>query len=328
MIAGALFLRYSMLGLGRTLAAGTRQAQTEYASELLRQLVIDCGRVIQQDRQALEQAVRLQAREVERRLSLPPVGEPRLFFNADYAIPGRGPGDLQPSDRHFLTRPDGVRVPIAVSYGEQVYFAVAGVARQSVAQDMARLATMPEAYAFARRACPDLVCWQYTSLDCGFHTSYPGHGGYPPEYDPRTREWYVRARDSGDVTWLVMPEVSSRTVAQTVTMPVRRADGSFAGVTALDVPFSSMFQQLRLPQQWAAKSQAMLVTLGAAGSAQPKAEILVSRDYERHGEDWQMPLEMQYLESGQPEQLQRMLREASGSPAPVVRMGYTRRFPS
>jgi hypothetical protein len=223
---GALLHRAAMLRLGRDLAAGTREAQTRYAHELLRQTVADYGRIIQRDRGLLEQAVRLQAREVERRLASTPPARPRIFLNGDYADHARQPPDTRPSGKHFRPGPDGAAVPVPVSYAEQVYFVVAGVSPGDVAEDMARLATMPEAYRFTYRARPDLIYWQYTSLESGFHTSYPGHGGYPARYDPRQREWYTRARQRGDVTWLVMPEVSSRTVAQTVAMPVRRPDGS------------------------------------------------------------------------------------------------------
>ncbi|MFO8007400.1 MAG: SpoIIE family protein phosphatase [Candidatus Brocadiia bacterium] len=319
----AAFLhRSAMLQLGRTLAAGTRQKQTTHAADILRQTVLDYARIIQRDRSALEQAVRLQAREVERRLASPAPNRPRLYFNSDYAVPGRQPAGLHPSGRHFRVNADGQRIPIEVTYGEQVYYVVDGISRAAVAEDMARLATMPEVYAFIHRARPELMYWQYTSLESGFHSSYPGHGGYPPGYDPRTREWYTRAREQDGIAWLVMPEVSSRTVAQTVALAVHRPDDRFAGVTAIDVPFGSLFQALRLPGAWSSESEAMLVVLEAPGSKTPRAKVLVHREYQRQGEDWRMPLRMRYLEPDQPEKLRQMLSESRERGAAVARMDY------
>lgn len=318
----ALFHRSAMLQLGRTLAARTRQAQITCASDLLGQTVLDYGRIIERDRRALEQAVRHQAREVERRLASPPPERPRFYLNADYARPEGRPADLHPSDRHFRLSEDGERLPVEVSYGEQVYFVVDGVDRSEVIDDMAALATMPEVYAGIHRAYPELTYWQYTSLESGFHTSYPGHGGYPPDYDPRKREWYVRAGRQDGLTWVVMPEVSSRTVAQTVAMPVRDAEGRFAGVTAIDVPFGSLFQELRLPEDWSSEAEAMLVTLEPSETQAPRPKVLVHRDYQTQGEDWRMPLKMQHLESDQPETLRLMLRQSRRQGAAVARMGY------
>jgi sigma-B regulation protein RsbU (phosphoserine phosphatase) len=318
----AVLHRSAMLRLGRALAARTGQAQTVYAENLLRQTVLDYGAIIRRDRTALEQAVRFQAREVERRLASAPPENPRIFLNADYAPGGRHPADLRPSDSHFRTGADGQRVPVDVSYGEQVYFVVSGVPQAAVRDDMARLADMPGVYAFARQGLGDLAYWQYTSLESGFHTSYPGHGGYPAEYDPRTREWYVRTRERGKLTWLVMPEVSSRTVTQTVAMPVWRPDGTFAGVTAIDVPFGSLFRELRLPPDWSSESEAMLAVLDSGEGDLLKAQVLVHRDYQRQGQHWQAPLKMRYLESAQPDKLQKILRESGESGAAVARMDY------
>ncbi|NLW51077.1 MAG: SpoIIE family protein phosphatase [Candidatus Brocadiaceae bacterium] len=318
----ALFHRSAMLQLGHGLAGGVRKAQTGSATDLLRRTVFDYGTIIRRDRAALETAVRFQAREVERLLASPPPADARVFLNDDYADGGRPPADVRRSEQHFRTDDAGARVPIDVSYAEQVYFVVDGLSPRALADDMARLSSMPEVYAFARRSLGDLAYWQYTSLEAGFHTSYPGHGGYPADYDPRTREWYVRARDHGDLTWLVMPEVSSRTVTQTVAMPVRGPDGRFAGVTAIDVPFGSLFHALRLPAAWAAQAETMLAVLDGAGGEDGRAQVLVHRDYERQGRNWQTPLELLYLESDQPARLQDMLRTSRESGAAVARMDY------
>ena len=44
---------------------------------------------------------------------------------------------------------------------------------------------------FARHK--DLMQFGYVGLASGLHCAYPGHGGYPPDYDPRRRPWYQNA---------------------------------------------------------------------------------------------------------------------------------------
>ena len=117
---------------------------------------------------------------------------------------------------------------------DQVYVIPKGVDRRTVADDMARLSTMPEAYNRLYAFDPVTKTWLYTALAKGLHTSWPGHGGYPPEYDPRERQWYVDAmasEDEGEPTWTVLPDVSSRTIALTCSMVINGPDGKPAGVT-------------------------------------------------------------------------------------------------
>jgi len=298
LLVGSIVHRLSIESLGEHLAADARDALTQQAHRLLQNLVDDYGRILRRDKDAIEMALRFQAREVELRLAADPPAEARLYFSEDYDRREDLPPGTALSTKHFRPGANGRPAPIPVSYDEQVYFIVKGVERAAVADDLARLSTMPEVYRFASRSNADLMTWQYTSLEGGFHTSFPGHGGYPAEYDPRTREWYRRAKSEDDLTWIVMPDVSTRTVGMSVAMPVRRPGGAFAGVTAIDVPFTSIFQELHLPQQWRVGSEAMLVVRQPADEGEGAAlRIFVHRGYEEQGRDWQTPVEMRFLAS-------------------------------
>ncbi|MCH8883265.1 MAG: hypothetical protein IIA41_07180, partial [SAR324 cluster bacterium] len=59
-----------------------------------------------------------------------------------------------------------------------------------------------EAYRALYQEHAGLIYWQFTGLENGVYTSYPGHGGYPPEFDHRVRDWYVEAKQSGGLTWI------------------------------------------------------------------------------------------------------------------------------
>jgi sigma-B regulation protein RsbU (phosphoserine phosphatase) len=114
-----------------------------------------------------------------------------------------------------------------------------------------------------------------------------------------------------------MPEVSSRTVTQVVAMPVVRPDGRFAGVTAIDVPFHSMFRELRLPAEWSGGAEAVLAVVPEGGGA---PTILVQRDYQALGSDWRAPMSLEHLVADDPAALGRLLAEASGGQAAVERI--------
>jgi len=323
LIAGGGVHSALMKRLGEHLASRSRQTLLDNARSQLKRLIDDYTRILQRDKKALEHAVQFQAREVERRLAIDVPEARRLYFSRDYDGARELPEGMRDSARHFRSGPDGERAPIPVTYREQVYFVPRGVDPDAIAADLARLATMPEAYDFTYRSNPELMYWQYTSLQSGFHTSYPGHGGYPPEYDPRTRKWYQDARDHGSVTWIVMPEVSTRTVALTVATPVRRPDGAFAGVTAIDVPLLALFEGLDLPAQWAAAVHAMLVIPDTRERSGPaRLAILAQKSYEDLGAEWKKPVEMEYLHSMDVEKLEALTAGALSGASGVRRLRY------
>ena len=323
LIVGAVLHRLGTRRLGSHLASGRREILVDTAKAHLRRLVDDYGRILHRDREILELALNIQAREVERRLAAPPSPTPRLFFCEDYDGGVNLPEGMVLSDRHRRPGPDGKEARILVTYAEQVYFLPRGVKREDVADDIARLSTMPQVYRLLNGFSPEQMYWQYTALEVGFHSSYPGHGGYPAEYDPRTRQWYLEARESGKLTWVIMPEVSTRTVAPAVAMPVYRPDGSFAGVTAIDVPLDAPLRQLRPPPQWSAGVVTMVVFPGEAGTKyEGKLAILAQKSYRIRQQDWQVRFELASLTSDDPAGLEALRRDALAGNSGVTRMPY------
>jgi len=83
------------------------------------------------------------------------------------------------------------------------------------------------------------------SLENGLHSSYPGHGGIPRGLDPREQPWYRNAVEMRNhaTSWseaYVDPE--TRQVVFAATMPLKRPNGEIAGVTALILPVSDLFE--------------------------------------------------------------------------------------
>ena len=320
---GAVLQRISMRRLGNHLAATTREILTDSASRHLRRIVDDYGRILDRDRAMLELALTVQQREVERRLASPPPPAARLFLAEDYDGGVNLPAGMAPSDKHYRPGPDGRPVPTPVTYDQQVCFVVSGVDRSAVIDDMKRLSTMPEAYRVLHRSQPEMIFRQYTGLESGLHTSYPGHGGFPPGYDPRGRQWYRAAKAAGTLTWTPPTvDASTRTVTLGLAMPVRRPDGSPAGVTGIDVPLKAIFGQVKLPEEWSG-GLAMLVVVSRPGEkGQGKPVIVAQQSYQDQGRDWETPVALQVLESDDAGDLDRMLEEVRAHRSGVRRMRY------
>ena len=234
--------------LGRHIAGQTREILTEQARHRLERIVSDFGRILHRDQVLLESAVRIQAQAVELRLGRRAPESPEVFLAGEIDANTRVPKGLARSEGHAYFDGEGNRRLMGVSYEAQAYVIAPGVDPAAVADKMARLSTMPEIYREIHLKIPHLAHWQYAALDVGVHMSYPAHGGYPADYDPRKRPWYGLAVEKGALAWLPpLADITTRKVMLTVCMPIRR-DGRIVGVAAVDVPADSAFRDLKLPE--------------------------------------------------------------------------------
>ena len=323
MVACAVIYRQSMYRLGGRMASGMKEDFAEIARRRLQRIVVDYGRIINRDQRALVRAVETQATAVEARLAKGPPPAPRILRAPDYDSAKNLPDDMALSKKHLRLGADGKQHPVSVTYSDQVYFLVRGADKQASADDMSRLSTMPKVYRRVYESNPSLMYWQYTSLESGFHTSYPGHGGYPDDYDPRKREWYIGAKTTGELHWYLMPDASTRTSTLCAAMPVRKPDGSFAGVTAIDVPLIAVLDLLTLPEAWRPNAETMLVYPGPAEEGlQDKLLILVQKSYQQHKKDWKESLELQILKSSDGDELAALTADIDAGRSGVRRMKY------
>lgn len=325
LIAVTVFNSFSMRQLGTNLAENSRSLLTKNAKELLIQLASDYARNLNKNQKALKMSVNFQARELEQRLAQKAPEHLRLFFSSDYDPDNKPPPGLHHSDKymHFNKATDEYG-PLPVTYQEQVYFLPQNISRKSVAPDLARLASMPEAYSFIQQFYPDLLYWQYTALESGVYTCYPGHGGYPSGYDPRKQTWYKQTKKNNELSWFVLPEISTQTVTRVVAKPVYRPDGSFAGVTAIDIPFLSIFKELQLPESWSRQAETMLVMWAKNNESLKKGlDILVHESYQFYGDYWlQQPVRLHRLISDNAQEFKAFLQEVKSGKTGVREMQY------
>jgi sigma-B regulation protein RsbU (phosphoserine phosphatase) len=107
----------------------------------------------------------------------------------------------------------------------------------------------------------------------------PGPGGPPPgsgRFDPRKAQAYFRVRVGAEATQGA-PSLDPFTdqVVVVRSTPVRYADGSFAGVTALARTIPEIFASMRLPERWGTGIERMLVLVDPNAPSGPGVQVLL-----------------------------------------------------
>ena len=318
-----IFQRTSILHFGNRLAEDTRSLLNDSAVTLLHALVDDYGRILKRDRAMALLTLELQAQAVSNKLSQPiPMPPRKIYFSADYADPGRQPEGLTTSSKRLRPTEEGELLPIPVSFSEQVIFLAGTTKQHEVAEQLAKMSSMPDIYQTLHAIQPELFLWQYTALESGIHSSFPGKGGYPPDYDPRQRQWYKKAVAKKQTIQQILTDLTTGTMILTLATPIYQPDGTLAGVTALDIDYRQFFADWDIPADWddAAESMVLIYHQETAHPAQ-QLEILLRNSNSGHSLDWKMPLEHEYLNLTDP-QLDKVREDLSNGRSAVRKIRY------
>ena len=112
----------------------------------------------------------------------------------------------------------------------------------------------------------DEILWIYMGTEVGVHRSYPYHGPYSKDYDPRIRLWYLTALDTatGKVAFTTpYVDASSGKVIVTSLYPVRDQSETTIGVVGIDFKLTTI------------QSAVMEISVRKTGRA-----FLINRDFE------------------------------------------------
>ncbi|MFT4979937.1 MAG: serine/threonine protein kinase, partial [Myxococcota bacterium] len=133
------------------------------------------------------------------------------YTDHDFADPAAAPPDLGWSPRYQRL----------ISIDWPVFKLAPGVTRESVQPLLDRLSSVRHTFRLAMlrskgEAAVTLpeeqihmllvewgvpLVWAYVGFEEGVHMSYPGKGGYPDDYDPRQRPWYLRTLGTSGPHW-------------------------------------------------------------------------------------------------------------------------------
>ncbi len=291
--------RASMIHFGNKLANDTRSLLNDSATNLLHALIDEYSRILRRDQALALLTLQSQAQAIESKLSAIPPEHPKpIFFSDDYTSPQKQPKDLITSHKYQRRNTKtGKMEAIPVSYSEQVIYLTQGVKPEDVTIDLNRLSTLTEVYKTLHNIQPDLFLWQYTTLRSGVHSSYPGKGSYPKDYDPRKRQWYRDAVFMGKPTRHTLTDLSTGAPILTISKPIYDGDGMLAGVTALDIDYRQFFTDWNIPAEWADDAESMILIYHEdAPDPMQQLEILLSNRNQNNSSDWRKPVKHNYLD--------------------------------
>ncbi|MCH7602922.1 MAG: SpoIIE family protein phosphatase [Planctomycetes bacterium] len=324
LVTAAMIGRISGRRMGDELTEATGRLLTDNAYRELNRIVELAVSGLERDRAMVETAVDIQARAVESLLAgAIPGGQ--VHFSEEFDSPDLWPAGMELSERHAkYNLQDGVFEPMEVSYETPVIRLLPGAAHDVIAGDIARLASLGEVYDFIHQRHSDLILWQYTTLDSGVHSSYPGHGGYPEDYDSRNRSWYTLAKAQGSALWSPpIIDASTRQVLMVRSSPIFAPDGDFAGVTGIDVPMTLILQRMELPEAWRDNAKVALTIANRDDVTDDvQLQVIAQQDYNRAERIWDMPIDLEVLRSDDATTFAALIDDVRKGEASVRRMPY------
>jgi sigma-B regulation protein RsbU (phosphoserine phosphatase) len=308
--------------LGRIISADLRQNLTSLTSEALLQTVENSSKTLLQTMNILESSLTVLAYETERALMEDPPAAPKIYYAPDFDNPTLAPSDLAPYRRYLKKSDSGQYRPMMVSFDHPVFLIATGVPKKWVQSDISRLSLIVPTLKSISGKLGKMVFWTYVSTESGIHLSYPGHGGYPANYDPRKRPWYRVVAD--DVQWTFpMVDASSGLVIFTASKRIQHADRTTAGVVAIDIRITELLQEKELAYDWSSQMRSFLVTTtDNPESEEPGLLILAQRDYQDKQISWSGIIEKEWLVSANSNKLHNIVLDLNDLESGYVELPY------
>nr|CBH37968.1 hypothetical secreted protein containing Cache and HAMP domain [uncultured archaeon]CBH39934.1 hypothetical secreted protein containing Cache and HAMP domain [uncultured archaeon] len=89
------------------------------------------------------------------------------------------------------------------------------------------------------------LAWIYIGTESGILLLYPWTSGISPSFDHRVREWYKRAKETGDIGWSKpYIDVATGKLMVTCSKPVYDSEHKLIGVVAVDVTTETINQEI------------------------------------------------------------------------------------
>ncbi|MGL1930236.1 MAG: SpoIIE family protein phosphatase [Desulfotalea sp.] len=296
MVAVTLFNQKASRELGRSISVKTEQMLTEEVRREIISATENYAMIVGGTGTSLEFALQLLVLEAEKALVLPSGQPQKAYFASDFESSDTGPNDLSASETHLEILKSGKSTPIIISKDHPSFFVPATVDRAEVQDDINRLATLSPKLKDIASKLDHKLFWIYTSLESGVHLSYPGHGGYPEAYDAREQSWYIKARKKGAIDWgEPLVDTITNQLILTVSTPIAKPDGSFAGVAAVDVLIPNILLENHIASQWSSNMQSFLV--GAHKEPDQKGDFWILSE---ENENWSAIEKLENSASGMP----------------------------
>jgi len=178
-----------------------------------------------------------------------------LYFDLDFPDPERAPPDLREAKGHSQ----------GVSFSHPVVRMAPGVDVDPLRDDIGRLVMLAPhfrrtflasrgdaALGLAPAAAKAVLVQEgapivgaYIALEQGAHVSYPGHGPYPVDFDPRERPWYELGKAARHPVWGSPHEdANGQGLLLVCAAPLFGLDREFIGVAGIEITFDTVVDTL------------------------------------------------------------------------------------
>ncbi|MCZ6834629.1 MAG: SpoIIE family protein phosphatase [Planctomycetota bacterium] len=316
--------RISGQTMSRELVDDISRTLVTIAYSQLEDIVDRAVAMLERDRTIISTAVDIQAKSAERLLAGDPVVSGRAYLDSEFDDPATPPPGLVESPAHSRYDETGVLKSMHVSYDVPVIRLSPGIRPEQAAGDLARLASMIDSYRFVHDRHPNLILWQYTAMNSGVQSAYPGHGGYPEAYDGRERVWYKNVIDTGIPQWMTpIIDASTGKLMLTRAAPIFKPDGSLVGVTAIDISMTQIIKILDIPEDWLKGAKAALsLLLPNSETGEIELTVVAQQAYTHTERDWETEVELEVLRSSDQKSFDEMIADIANGVTSVRRMPY------
>lgn len=307
---------------GREIASGASETLTRVADRELVQTVDLYGEALADASGLLETSLKVLAHETEELLdeAVKPGGT--VYFSGDFdsgkPIPGKTILHLAPDEEDA---PDALK-DIPISFEAPAFRLAPGAPNEDGgrAEKIRRLVQLGPLLKILFQGAQNRILWAYVSLADGVHLTYPGHGRYPEDYDPRLRPWYKDAVRLNGLTWRVMVDAVTRKVVANLSIPLRAPDGRIIGAAGIDAPISALLPDNDLTLRWSDEMRAVLAKVNASPGVAPSLVVIAGHD--REGDDWRKPVMLERIVPEDAAAMERMIKDIDQGRSGVARMPY------
>jgi len=264
--------------LGKSLSTETYNTLAQSARREIVSATENYAMITHRSKSTLELALQVLIRESAIALALPPPEPSKIYFADDFDTSNTAPEDIALSSIHMKVLKDGQLTPKSISYTHPNFLVAPGVDPREVEKDITKFTRLIPALKGIAGVLEGSLFWIYASLESGVHLSYPGHGGYPPDYDPRARAWYTSAKKIRGMTWSPpIVDITTNQLTFTVSAPFFNTDGSMAGVGGIDVLIPNVLLKSQISSQWSKSIQPFLFSLSDVPGGGKKQEWVLSQ---------------------------------------------------
>jgi phosphoserine phosphatase RsbU/P len=317
--------QYETRRMGAAISENVGQTFTHIADGALKLTAEKSAASLASSKLAVEFALMGLVEAVEAALAREPSLPALVYFARDFEEDLTAPPDSGPH-RALIPRPSGREAAAGragrVSFGQPSFLLPPGASRLEFDEDIGRLSALTGYLQKCFDRLGKTILWAYVSMENGLHMAFPGHGGYPAGYDPRRRPWYQGAAENAEWSFPLVDATTGQ-VIMTASKQIRRADGTLAGVAAIDVLISDVLQVEDLSALWSPEMHSFLVTSQRLDpTASPGLVIIAQMNYQTTAPSWEGAIRPEMLTADDPEPFARLIDEIENGRSGYLEMPY------